>query len=88
MRRSEIDADVDVDEDGVRYLKEGGEGDEGEEEEVVQAISEKRDGKWRAVHVWGFEQADGRRRYTRRVVVRNREGETKTARIVYDWEGE
>lgn len=71
-------------EDGA-FLKDGmGEG----EEEVVQALSEKRDGSWEAEHVWGVEEVEGGRRYTRRVVVRNKEGETKRVRMVYDWEGE
>ncbi|KAL9616190.1 MAG: hypothetical protein Q9160_008921 [Pyrenula sp. 1 TL-2023] len=72
-----------TDEDGA-FLK-GGMGDG---EEVVQALSRKRDGSWTAEHVWGVEDVEGGRRYTRRVIVRNKEGETKRVRMVYDWQGE
>lgn len=45
--------------------------------------------EWSAEQVWNFEMIDGKRYYTRRVVVRDSKGEkTERARLVYDYQGE
>lgn len=41
---------------------------------------------WTAEQVWGFEDVDGRRRHTRRVVVRKGD-KVQRARLVYDYRG-
>lgn len=86
MKRGEVGGgDEGLAGEEVEFLKrEGGDA----EEEVVQAVSEKQDKRWSAVHVWGFEEVGGERRYARRVVVRNREGESKRVRMIYDFRGE
>ena len=43
---------------------------------------------WTAEQLWGFEEIDGKRYYTRRVVVRDAKGsKTERVRLVYDYKG-
>ncbi|KAF2824194.1 hypothetical protein CC86DRAFT_371582 [Ophiobolus disseminans] len=58
------------------------------DEKLIEAEGEKVDGEWRAHHLWGFEQVDGKRRHTRRVYIKNRKGAELRVRIVYDFIGE
>ena len=70
--------------------KEGveGEWEDGSEGKLINAVGRKPDGTWEAVHFWGFEEVGGERRHTRRVTVRNQEGEKLKVRMVYDFNGE
>ncbi|KAI9679982.1 MAG: hypothetical protein M1817_004997 [Caeruleum heppii] len=52
---------------------------------AVRAWSESVDSDWTAEQVWGFEEVEGKRRYVRHVVVTNKQGERKVARLVYDF---
>lgn len=62
---------------------------EGDSEgKLIQAEGMKADGKWQAAHLWGFEIVGGERRHTRRVHVKNDEGEELRVRMVYDYVGE
>ncbi|ETN39123.1 uncharacterized protein HMPREF1541_05346 [Cyphellophora europaea CBS 101466] len=54
---------------------------------VIQAEGRK-EGEWEARHLWGFEEVGGERRHTRRVYVRNAQGEEWRGVMVYDWVGE
>jgi len=56
------------------------------EEELVQSWAVSQGGGWTAEQVWGFEEIDGERFYTRRVVVR-KEDEVERVRLVYDYTG-
>jgi hypothetical protein len=58
---------------------------DGEEERLLQAEGKDADGKWEARHLLGFELLDGNRRFTRRVYVRNREGEEVRGVMVWDY---
>ncbi|KIW15424.1 hypothetical protein PV08_05470 [Exophiala spinifera] len=44
-------------------------------------------GNWIAEQIWGFEEVDGQRRYTRRVLVW-KDGKEQRARLVYDYKGQ
>lgn len=44
-------------------------------------------GGWIAEQIWGFEDVNGERRYTRRIVVW-KNGEFRRARVVYDYKGQ
>jgi len=44
-------------------------------------------GDWIAEQVWGFEEVNGERRYTRRVIVW-KNGQEQRARLVYDYKGQ
>lgn len=44
-------------------------------------------GNWIAEQIWGFEEVDGERRYTRRVLVW-KNGKKQQARLVYDYKGQ
>lgn len=67
----------------------GGEWIEGDSEGMlVEAEGKSGDGKWHAHHLWGFEMVDGERRHTRRVYVKNSDGEEIRVRMVYDFEGQ
>lgn len=61
---------------------------DGEEERLLQAEGKDGEGKWEARHLLGFEMLEGERRFTRRVYVRNREGEEVRAVMVWDFVGE
>jgi hypothetical protein len=61
---------------------------EGEEERLLQAEGKDAEGKWEARHLLGFEMLDGERRFTRRVFVRNKNGEEVRGVMVWDWVGE
>ncbi|EAT79134.1 hypothetical protein HBH56_074700 [Parastagonospora nodorum] len=52
---------------------------------LVEAQGKKESGQWEAHHLWGFEIVDGERRHTRRVYVKNNEGEELRVRMVYDF---
>ncbi|KKY21723.1 hypothetical protein UCRPC4_g03490 [Phaeomoniella chlamydospora] len=54
----------------------------------IQSYVENEEAKWTAEQVWGFEEIEGKRMYTRRVVVRKGGKEVKRARLVYDYLGE
>lgn len=56
------------------------------EGEHVQSWAVSQGGGWTAEQIWGFEEIEGKRFYTRRVVVRSGE-EVERARLVYDYEG-
>ncbi|WEW57671.1 hypothetical protein PRK78_003138 [Emydomyces testavorans] len=58
---------------------------EGEDFWVQNWVESVNDG-WTAEQIWGFENVDGARRYTRRVVARNN-GKIVMARLVYDFVG-
>lgn len=60
-----------------------------EEGDLIQSIAINQDGAgWKAEQVWGFEQVNGKRYYTRRVVVKNKSGDkTEIIRLVYDYKG-
>jgi hypothetical protein len=55
------------------------------EDEHVQSWAVSQGGGWTAEQIWGFEEIEGKRFYTRRVVVRRGE-EVERARLVYDYE--
>lgn len=54
----------------------------------VRNVDETAVGGWTAEQVWGFEVLDGKRYYTRRVVVRKGEERVERARLVYDYKKE
>jgi hypothetical protein len=56
------------------------------EDELVQSWAVSQGGGWTAEQVWGFEEIDGERFYTRRVVVRKGD-EVERVRLVYDYKG-
>ena len=55
-------------------------------DEHVQSWAVSQGGGWTAEQIWGFEELDSKRFYTRRVVVRNGD-EVERARLVYDYKG-
>jgi len=56
------------------------------EDEHIQSWAASQGGGWTAEQIWGFEQINEARYYTRRVVVR-KEAEVGRARLVYDYKG-
>lgn len=59
-------------------------------EESVQSYVKNQDSGygWTAEQVWNFEEIDGKRYHTRRVVVKNANGsKSEKARLVYDYLG-
>ena len=56
------------------------------EDELVQSWAVSQGGGWTAEQIWGFETVDGKRFYTRRVVVRKGE-QVERVRLVYDFKG-
>lgn len=50
----------------------------------VQSWVQSLDRTWTAEQAWGFEEVDGKRHYTRRVVVKDGD-KTVRARLVYDY---
>lgn len=44
-------------------------------------------GDWTAEQIWGFEEINGERRYTRRLIVWNGQGKEEKCRLVYDYKG-
>lgn len=54
--------------------------------EHVQVWSVSEDGRWTAEMIWGFEEIEGGKHYTRRVVVRSGE-KVERVRLVYDYLG-
>jgi hypothetical protein len=54
------------------------------EDEHVQSWAVSQDAGWTAEQIWGFEEIEGKRLYTRRVVVR-KANEVERARLVYDY---
>lgn len=58
------------------------------DDEHVQSWAKNVDsgGGWTAEQSWGFEEIDGKRYYTRRVVV-EKEGKVQLARLVYNYTG-
>jgi len=56
------------------------------EDEHVQSWAASQGGGWTAEQIWGFEQIDGKRFYTRRVVVRKGK-DVQRVRLVYDYQG-
>ncbi|KIV80778.1 hypothetical protein PV11_08255 [Exophiala sideris] len=57
------------------------------DDEHVQSIVQQVGGlNWTAEQVWGFEEINGERRYTRRVIVW-KEGKEERCRLVYDYKG-
>ncbi|GAE00074.1 conserved hypothetical protein [Paecilomyces variotii No. 5] len=42
---------------------------------------------WTAEQIWGFENVDGKRQYTRRVVVAGKDGSYQLGRLVYNYQG-
>lgn len=56
------------------------------EDEHVQSWVVSQGGGWTAEQIWGFEEIDGDRFYTRRVVVR-KEDEVERVRLVYGYTG-
>jgi len=72
------------------YLKDGwlmdGEESGPEGERLILAVATNKERGWEAKQIWGFAIVDGKRFYTRRVVVTKGE-ETLKVRLVYDWQG-
>jgi hypothetical protein len=61
-----------------------------DESALVQTSAKNQDSGygWTAEQVWGFEEVQGKRYYTRRVVGRNAKGDkTERVRLVYDYQG-
>lgn len=56
------------------------------EDDHVQSWAVGQGGGWAAEQIWGFEEIEGKRLYTRRVVVRKGD-EVERARLVYDYQG-
>ena len=56
-------------------------------DEFVQSWAVSQGGGWTAEQIWGFEEIDSKRFYTRRVVVRNG-GKVERVRLVYDYKGQ
>jgi len=56
------------------------------EDEHLQSWAVSQGGGWTAEQIWGFEQIDGKRFYTRRVVVRKGQ-DVQRVRLVYDYQG-
>lgn len=56
------------------------------DDEHVQSYVESVKGGWTAEQIWGFESIDGKKYYTRRVVVR-KEDKVQRVRLVYDFKG-
>ena len=61
---------------------------EGEEEKLLQVEGKVKSGKWEARHLLGFENLEGEKRFTRRVFVKNDEGEELRGVMVWDWAGQ
>lgn len=58
-------------------------------DEYIQSFVENKEKKWTAEQIWGFEEIEGKRYYTRRVIVRRTDKEeVQRARFVYTYEGE
>lgn len=58
--------------------------------DLIQTFAKNQDSGygWTAEQVWGFEQVDGKRYYTRRVVGRSAKGDRiQKVRLVYDYQG-
>ena len=68
-------------------IDEGNKDGKWDDEKLIQAVSEKVDGSWKAVHVWGFEEIAGERKQTRRVVTTDKNGKAEKVIMVYDWAG-
>lgn len=61
-----------------------------DESGLVQSYAKNQDGGygWAVEQVWGFEEVQGKRYYTRRIVGRNAKGDkTEKVRLVYDYQG-
>lgn len=56
------------------------------DDEHVQSVAISVDAGWIAEQNWGFEEINGERRYTRRVMVW-KGGESQSSRFVYDYRG-
>lgn len=59
------------------------------DEEHVQSYVKNQDKgyEWTAEQTWGFEDIDGKKYYTRRVVARDTKGKVERLRLVYDYTG-
>lgn len=62
------------------WLPEMSEGDA----KMIQSYVESVGGGWTADQIWGFEEVNGERRYTRHALVKKGD-QFQTARLVYDW---
>lgn len=75
----------------AKYLKDGKTTSEFDENTaLLQSYVKNQDPGygWTAEQVWGFEEVDGKRYYTRRVVVKNAKGDkSERVRLVYDYQG-
>lgn len=58
------------------------------ERKLLQAEGRDAGGKWEARHLLGFEMLEGERRFTRRVFVKNKNGEEVRGMMVWDWVGQ
>ncbi|KEQ78485.1 hypothetical protein M438DRAFT_389834 [Aureobasidium pullulans EXF-150] len=67
----------------TEFLREGSQ--DGPQEVIEMKIFHKSDG-WQSHQVFGIELIDGKRRHTRRMIVRNGSTVSRT-RLVYDWKG-
>jgi len=56
-------------------------------EAYAEADKEKNSYSWKSNMVWGFEDINGERRYTRRIRFTGSDGEDIKARLVYDYSG-
>lgn len=57
---------------------------------LIQTFAKNQDSGygWTAEQIWGFEQVNGKRYYTRRIVGRSAKGDkTERVRLVYDYQG-
>ncbi|KAI1629109.1 hypothetical protein EDD37DRAFT_616076 [Exophiala viscosa] len=57
-----------------------------DEEHVQSIVKQVGGGDWTAEQVWGFEEINGERRYTRRLIVW-KAGKEEKCRLVYDYKG-
>ncbi|KAK5102234.1 hypothetical protein LTR70_004537 [Exophiala xenobiotica] len=75
----------------AKYLKDGKTPSKFEDnKELVQSYVKNQDSGygWTAEQLWGFEVVNGKRYYTRRVVVKNAKGDkSERVRLVYDYQG-
>lgn len=73
-----------------QHLKDGKTSSRFKDEESVQSYVKNQDSGhgWTAEQVWNFEEIQGKRYYTRRVVVRSKDGsKTEIVRLVYSYQG-
>jgi len=75
----------------AKYLKDGKTSSKFEDNSaLVQSYVKNQDSGsgWTAEQLWGFEMVNGKRYYTRRVVVKNAKGDkSERVRLVYDYQG-